>query len=256
MKRTFVLLSLAVLCLTVKANATVVRARFTFDDGSPVVGKVVLFRVATPADVPMGTYTLDAQGRISSDIALDPSANYRAQLIAPGGAVLQQVFSLPMPGAAIAAVLQTLPSGEIEIVLAKADASVKSAQFVPSTLAQTKFASCASNPPAKTAPTPDVGGGLFVGWIVTGQELDCQVQVPVAGNHPLSVRVSCGVAFCGTVHFEYPAGTRVGTEVSVPHTGSWDTYQTLPAGGVSLPAGTVSIRLVVDSVHLNLNWFE
>jgi hypothetical protein len=256
MKRIFVMLSVAVFCLAVTANATLVRARFTFDDGSPVAGKVVLFRVATPADVQVGTYTLDAQGRVSSDIALDPSANYRAQLVAPGGTVLQEVWSLPIPTTAAVAIFQTLPSGELDIVLAKADASVKSAQFVPTTLAPTKFASCASNPPAKIAPTRDLGGGLFVGWIVAGQELDCPVKVPVAGNYPLNVRMSCGVAFCGTVHFEYPIGTRVGTEVSVPYTGNWDTYRTLPAGEVTLPAGTVTMRLKVDSVYLNLNWFD
>jgi hypothetical protein len=90
--------------------------------------------VGTPNDLQVGIYILDAQGRVSNDIVLDPSAHYRAQLVAPDGTVLQEVWSLPIPITSAAAIFQALPAGEIDIVLAKADASVKSAQFVPSTL--------------------------------------------------------------------------------------------------------------------------
>jgi hypothetical protein len=134
MKKILIALSTAVLCLAATANATIVTARFTFDDGSPIAGKVVLFRVGTPNDLQVGTYILDAQGRVSNDIVLDPSAHYRAQLVAPDGTVLQEIWSLPIPTTSAAAIFQALPAGEIDIVLAKADASVKSAQFVPSTL--------------------------------------------------------------------------------------------------------------------------
>jgi hypothetical protein len=260
MKKILVLLSVVLLCFVGTAHGTLVSMKFTFDDGSPVTGNVVLYRVATPADVQIGTYTLDVQGRVSSDIALDPTATYHAKLLAPNGTPLQEVWTVNASSAIVTAAINVLPTGELDVVLSKANSSVKNVQFVPFALAlpQTKFASCTSTPAGTTGPTTDTGGGLVEGYIVAGQTFDCQVQVPAAGNYPLNVRAMCGGSPCGSVHFEYPAGTRVGTAASIPYSGPWsaDKYTTVSAGSVTLPQGTVRIRVVVDSVYLALNWFD
>lgn len=259
MKRMLGLVTLAALCLCTTASATVVSARFTFDDGSAVTGNLMLYRVATPADTLVGTYALNAQGYVSSDIAVDPTATYHAQLVSANGTLLQEVWTTSLPSAIASAVLQMLPTGEIDVVLAKADGSVKSAQFVQETLPNTKFTSCASNPPAKTGGTLDTGGGLVVGYILAGQTFDCQVNVPTQGSYPLNVRAESPYN-TAKIHFEYPVGTKVGNEVTVtatiPGWSSGDAYQTFPAGSATLPAGIITIRLVVDQWGLNLNWFN
>jgi hypothetical protein len=249
----------AALYLSAAASATVVSARFTFDDGSAVAGKVMLYRIATPADTLVGTYVLDKQGRTSSDIILDPTATYHAQLVSTNGTVLQQVWTASVSSVISSAALQMLPTGEIDVVLAKADSSIKQVQFVQTTLPETKFASCVSNPPARTVGTSDTGGGLVVGYILTGQTLDCQINVPAQGSYPLNVRAE-SPHNTAKVHFEYPVGTTVGNQVTVtatiPHWGASDAYQTFSAGSAELPAGTITLRLVVDQQGLNLNWFN
>jgi Carbohydrate binding module (family 35) len=254
-----VLFTAAYLLAISSANATEVSARFTFDDGSAVAGQVTLYKVAQPTDTLVGTYVLDSQGRVSSDIALDPTATYHAQLIAPGGNVLQQVWTASLSSTVASLALQMLPTGEIDVVLAKADGSIKSVQFVQMDIPQTQFASCVSTPSARTYRTSDSGGGLAVGYIVNGQTFDCQVSVPAAGSYPLSVRAESPYN-SAKLHFEYPVGTPVGNEVSVSATikswGSSEIFETFPAGMVALPAGTVTIRIVVDQKGLNLNWFN
>jgi hypothetical protein len=259
MKRIIGLGILAALFLSATANATVVSARFIFDDGSAVTGKVMLYRVATPADTLVGTYVLDTRGHVSSDIALDPTATYHAQLVSTNGTVLQQVWTASVSSVIASAALQMLPTGEIDVTLAKADSSVKQVQFVQTTLPETKFASCVSNPPARTVETTDTGGGLAVGSILTGQTFSCQVNIPAQGSYPLNVRAE-SPRNTAKIHFEYPVGTTVGNQVTVtatiPRWGDPDAYQTFSAGSAALPAGTITLRIVVDQQGLNLNWFN
>jgi hypothetical protein len=259
MKRILGLVAFAVLYLPATANATVVTARFTFDDGSAVAGHVMLYQVATPADTLVGTFVLDGQGSVSSNIALDPTATYHAQLVTATGTVLQQVWTTSLPTAIASAILQMLPTGELDVVLAKADGSVKSAQFVQRALTETKFASCGSNPPAATQETQDAGGGLMIGYVVKGQTFDCQMNVPAEGTYPLNIRAESPVNYA-KVHFEYPIGTRIGNEVTVtatiPNWSSPQAFQTFSAGSATLPQGAISIRIVVDRAGLNLDWFN
>lgn len=131
MKKAFFAAFLAILTLTIDARASVLTARFTFDDGSPVAGKVMIFRAATPDDVVVGSYTLDAQGRVSSDITLNPADSYRAQLISPTGNVIQQLWTIMPSSAIVSATIEALSAGEVDIVLAKTDKSVKNVVFVP-----------------------------------------------------------------------------------------------------------------------------
>jgi hypothetical protein len=130
MKKVFMGLFLGILCLATSAGATGFTARFTFDDGSPVAGKVVILRIDTPADVVVGSYLLDAQGFVSSDIDVDPAANYRAQLIAPEGNIIQEVWTLSPSSSLVSAVLAVMGSGEVDVVLLKNDQSIKSVVFV------------------------------------------------------------------------------------------------------------------------------
>src|SRR5258707_7836367 len=173
MKQILVLLSVVLLCLVGTANGTMVSMKFTFDDGSAVAGSVVLYRVATPADVQIGTYTLDAKGHVASDLTLDPAATYHAKLLSPNGTLLQEVWTVNVSSAMFTAALNTSPTGELDVVLSKTDSSIKNVQFVPLSMAlpQTKFASCTSTPAGTTGPTTDTGGGLVEGFLVAGTRI-------------------------------------------------------------------------------------
>lgn len=125
------LLFLGILCFSTAASATVLTARFTFDDGSPVAGTVMLLRAAAPQDVVIGRYQLDSQGFVSTDITIDPTANYRAQLLGLDGSLLQEVWTVSPSSEFVLAGLAALGSGEVDIVLGKTDNSVKSVLFAP-----------------------------------------------------------------------------------------------------------------------------
>lgn len=131
MKKLFVLLFLGILSLATAAHATVLTARFSFEDGSPVTGQIVIFRVATPSDEVVGTYRINEQGYVSSDITLEPTANYRAQLVAPNGTILQELWTISPSSAIVAAALEMLGSGEVDVVLTHTGRRVKSVVFVP-----------------------------------------------------------------------------------------------------------------------------
>src|SRR5260370_2575831 len=155
MKKILVLLSVVLLCLVGTANGTMVSMKFTFDDGSAVAGNVVLYRVASPADVQIGTYALDAKGHVASGLTLDPAATYHAKLLSPNGTLLQEVWTVNVSSAMFTAALNTLPTGELDVVLSKTDSSIKNLQFVPFSMAppQTNSTPSPITPPGPPPPT-------------------------------------------------------------------------------------------------------
>ena len=104
----------------------------------------------------------------------------------------------------------------------------------------------------------DTGGGYLVGWVAAGEWLNYTVNVAVAGTYAIDVRVaSNGVG--GTFHIEVNGVNKTGA-ISVPSTGSWQTWQTITKTGVTLSAGQQVIRVVMDSIGAsgavaNFNWF-
>ena len=242
-------------------------ARFVYDDGSAVSGGLQIFQGVAPNGTNILGMTLDSTGRVHGSVPLNPSLQYYGALTFtdPNGKLTSLSYAeLPFCTATCAGpVLAALPNNEVDVTIAKATDMVAGVTLGPvpapssSLLPQIKFANCASVPAARTGGTSDSGGGLVVGYIVTGQKFSCTVSVPAAGSYTLAVRAASGSG-AGTLHFEYPAGTKVGGEISVPFTGSnWDTYQTFTvATPVTLPAGNITLTTVIDSAGLNLNWFN
>jgi len=108
-------------------------------------------------------------------------------------------------------------------------------------------------------PSSDTGGGYDIGWVDAGEWLNYSVNVTAAGTYALDVRVA-SVGAGGTFHVEVDHVDRTGPMV-VPNTGGWQTWTTLTANGVSLPAGTHVLRLVIDktgaaNVVANFNWLR
>ena len=99
--------------------------------------------------------------------------------------------------------------------------------------------------------TGDTGGAFNVGWLSGGEWLQYTVDVSAAGTYDVSFRVASATAG-GTLHLSAGATNLTGT-VTVPGTGGWQTWQTVTVPGVSLSAGTQTLRLVFDDGSFNVN---
>lgn len=105
----------------------------------------------------------------------------------------------------------------------------------------------------------DVDGGQTLGWVGNGEWLKYTVHVGTPGTYDLEVRVaSSGTG--GTFHVEIDGDDKTGP-LTVPDTGSWQTWVTIKKTGVSLSAGSQVWRVVMDTrgpggAVGNFNWMR
>lgn len=108
--------------------------------------------------------------------------------------------------------------------------------------------------------TTDAGGGYSLGWTEAGEWLKYTVNIAAAGSYALDIRVA-KLGAGGNLHFELDGSALAGSNFSIPDTGGWQTWATLPAQTVTLPAGTHVLRLALDTAGTgasvgNINWFR
>jgi hypothetical protein len=106
--------------------------------------------------------------------------------------------------------------------------------------------------------TTDTGGGYLVGWTAAGEWLNYTVKVAAAGTYAIDTRVASSGAG-GTFHIEVDGVNKTGA-ITVPNTGSWQTWKTVTKTGVTLPAGTHVLKVVLDTIGASgtvghFNWF-
>jgi hypothetical protein len=102
--------------------------------------------------------------------------------------------------------------------------------------------------------TTDAGGGFNIGWMEAGEWLQYTVKVETSGTYNLHFRVA---SLPGNGAIRLLAGGKDLTgRISIPTTGGWQKWQTITVPGVSLQAGTQTLRLQVEAAGVNLNWFE
>ena len=93
-------------------------------------------------------------------------------------------------------------------------------------------------------------GGYDVGWTTAGEWLNYTVNVASSGNYTVGLRVaSPGGA---TMHVGFNGSRAVWNSVTIPKTGSWQTWATVTVP-VSLGAGTQQMTLLFDNGGVNLN---
>jgi hypothetical protein len=103
----------------------------------------------------------------------------------------------------------------------------------------------------------DTGGGVKIKSAVAGEWLNYTVNVAAAGTYTFTTRVASSGAG-GTFHIEVNGVDKTGP-MTVPDTGSWQTWRTLSKTGIALSAGQQVIRLVLDTngasgLTGNFNW--
>ena len=99
----------------------------------------------------------------------------------------------------------------------------------------------------------DTDGGYNVGWINEGEWLEYTVDVSAAGRYFLDVRVAAQDA--GRAFRVLANGQDLTGELAVPHTGDWQSWDTVTAE-VTLAAGVQTLRLVPLTSDFNLNYLE
>jgi len=93
--------------------------------------------------------------------------------------------------------------------------------------------------------TADAGGGYNLGWTAPGEWLKYTVNVTTAGTYTLEFRVAAR-APGGTFHLEVNGVDKTGP-LTIPNTGSYQTWTTISKSGVSLAGGEQVWRLVIDT---------
>lgn len=101
--------------------------------------------------------------------------------------------------------------------------------------------------------TTDEGAGQNVGYCDVGDWMDYTINVPIAGQYTLEVRVA---SLNATGAFDIKSGTKVlASYVLNPGTGGWQTWTTL-SKTITLAQGNQTIRLEIKGKDININWLK
>lgn len=92
-----------------------------------------------------------------------------------------------------------------------------------------------------------------VGWIETTEWLTWTVQIETAGTYDVEFRVAADQAANGGILYLALDNERIGSNVTVPVTGGWQSWDSVWLRDVTLPAGEHVLRLNVRNGGFNLN---
>jgi xylan 1,4-beta-xylosidase len=101
----------------------------------------------------------------------------------------------------------------------------------------------------------DAGAGYNIGFATNGEWLEYTVNVQVAGNYDMDLRVACS-GDGRTVSLAMD-GTTFANNVAIPNTGGWQTWTTISVKNIPLTAGQKVMRLTIGATdYVNLNYVE
>ena len=105
----------------------------------------------------------------------------------------------------------------------------------------------------------DTDGGWDVGWMSAGEWLQYTVNVAAAGTYTLEARVA-SEGPGGTFHVDVNGVDKTGP-LTIPETGGWQSWRTVTRAGVTIGAGTQTLRIVLDASGSNgavgnVNWLR
>lgn len=94
-----------------------------------------------------------------------------------------------------------------------------------------------------------------------GQFADYAVTVATAGSYRFVACIASGTTSSApwSFHFEYPIGTNLGSlsqaSISSP-LNNWSVFRQVPSAPVTLPAGTIIVRVVFEAIAFNFGGFS
>lgn len=99
----------------------------------------------------------------------------------------------------------------------------------------------------------DTQGGYNVGWATAGEWLEYSVDVKTPGIYDLDLRVA--VNGDGRTVSVAMDGSDIASEISMPNTGGWQTWQTSTVKGISLTPGKKIMRVTIGTTDfVNMNY--
>jgi hypothetical protein len=104
----------------------------------------------------------------------------------------------------------------------------------------------------QTQATSDIGGGLNVGFIGSGDWMEYIVVVPQSGNYNLDFRIAGTNA---TWNFDLLSNGNFLKKITGINTGGFQNWSTISTT-IYLSEGTQTIRLYANASGWNINWFE
>lgn len=101
------------------------------------------------------------------------------------------------------------------------------------------------------ASTDGAGGSYVVNNFETGEWLAYTINATTAGSYDIELRAASAVT--GSAFHVEVDGQDVTGRISVPNTGSWNSFQWIGKKGVTLAAGKHVLKVVSDQQYFNLN---
>ena len=102
--------------------------------------------------------------------------------------------------------------------------------------------------------TQDTGGGYDVGWGAVGEWMKYTINVTQAGTYQIVARTANASGATATIRLDLD-GVNLTGNLTVPKTATWQTWQNVTSGNVTLSAGQHIITYNLVSGGLNLNKF-
>ncbi len=102
--------------------------------------------------------------------------------------------------------------------------------------------------------TDDNGGGYVLGWIEPDEWLEYTITIEETADYTVTFRVASGLT---TGNFDLSVdGETVISNLAVPNTGGWTTYDDLVFNDIPLEAGEAVIRIDVSGGYFNMNYMQ
>lgn len=101
----------------------------------------------------------------------------------------------------------------------------------------------------------DDGGGYNIGYATVGEWLEYTVNVQTAGVYKLTLRVACNGD--GRTVSLSTNGSPIASNVAIPNTGGWQTWQDVVIEDIALEPGEQVIRITIGAQnYVNLNYMR
>jgi uncharacterized delta-60 repeat protein len=111
----------------------------------------------------------------------------------------------------------------------------------------------------ESLPTSQTLFGFDVGWTNPGEWMEYTVNIPASGNYTIDTRLASPKTG-GKFHYEVD-GVNASGPITIPNTGSFQTYSTINNSLGTLTAGTHVLRLAIDAGpnaggQANFDWMK
>ncbi|MBO9699090.1 MAG: endo-1,4-beta-xylanase [Sporocytophaga sp.] len=99
----------------------------------------------------------------------------------------------------------------------------------------------------------DAGGGYNLGYTTAGEWLEYTVNVTKAGTYDMALRIACsGDGRTVSVAMD---GKDIASNIAIPNTTGWQTWQTVTVKDINLSAGQKIMRVTIGSTdYVNMNF--